>query len=104
MKLFRMALLGALAVFVTPIALGTQTWTEGRDYELIKPVQHTTVPTGKVEVMEVFSYGCIACNGFQPVMSALEKSLPSNAQMTFLPASFKPEEDWAMFQRAYFTA
>lgn len=37
--------------------------------------------------MEVFSYGCIACNNFQPT-----------------PASFIPSENWVMLQRAYVTA
>jgi thiol:disulfide interchange protein DsbA len=104
MKLLPLALLGALAVILAPAAFATQTWIEGKHYELINPVQHTNVPAGKVEVMEVFSYGCPGCNGFQPVIAALEHSLPPNAQMAFLPASFKPEEDWQMLQRAYFTA
>jgi thiol:disulfide interchange protein DsbA len=81
-----------------------QTWTEGREYLRIDPVQRTTVPAGKVEVMEVFSYGCIACNNFQPTIAKLKASLPSNAQMVFLPASFIPSENWVMLQRAYLTA
>jgi thiol:disulfide interchange protein DsbA len=104
MKLFRVALLGVLTAMLAPLAQAAQTWTEGTNYDLITPVQRTTVPAGKVEVMEVFSYGCPACNSFQPVIAALEHSLPANAQMVFLPASFKPEEDWTMLQRAYFTA
>ncbi|HEY4338890.1 MAG TPA: thiol:disulfide interchange protein DsbA/DsbL [Steroidobacteraceae bacterium] len=104
MKLFRMALLGALTVILAPLAQAAQTWTEGTNYSVISPAQHTSVPAGKVEVMEVFSYGCPACNSFQPVITALEHNLPANAQMVFLPASFKPEEDWAMLQRAYFSA
>ncbi len=104
MKLLRVVLLGALAVILAPLAQAAQTWTEGTNYDVLNPAQHTNVPAGKVEVMEVFSYGCPACNGFQPVIAALEHSLPANAQMVFLPASFKPEEDWVMLQRAYFTA
>ena len=104
MKLFRVALLGALAVILAPLAQAAQTWTEGTNYDVLDPAQHTNVPAGKVEVMEVFSYGCPACNSFQPVIAALEHSLPANAQMVFLPASFKPEEDWGMLQRAYFAA
>jgi len=34
----------------------------------------------------------------------LRHSLPSNAQMVFLPASFRTEEDWPTLQRAYFAA
>jgi thiol:disulfide interchange protein DsbA len=104
MKHFGAFVLGVLAMVLAPLAQATQTWTEGRDYELINPAQRTRVPAGKVEVMEVFSYGCVFCNQFQPVMAALERSLPANAQMTFLPASFVPQENWVMLQRAYFTA
>jgi thiol:disulfide interchange protein DsbA len=104
MKLFGAALLGVLSLILVPVSQAAQTWTEGTIYDLINPAQRTNVGAGKVEVMEVFSYGCPGCNQFQPVIAALQHNLPSNAQMVFLPASFRPEEDWAMLQRAYFTA
>jgi len=104
MKVLATALMGVLALFAAPLTQAAQNWTEGRDFEAITPTQQTHVAKGKVEVMEVFSYGCPGCNGFQPVIAALEVALPDNAQMVFLPASFKPEEDWSMLQRAYFTA
>jgi len=104
MKHFGAALLGLLALTLVPASQAAQTWTEGTHYDVLNAVQHTRVAAGKVEVMEVFSYGCPSCNQFQPVIAALEESLPANAQMVFLPASFHPEEDWTVFQRAYFTA
>jgi thiol:disulfide interchange protein DsbA len=104
MRLFRAALLGVLALLLAPLTQAAQTWTQGTQYDLLTPAQRTTVAPGKVEVMEVFSYGCPSCNAFQPVMAALEKSLPANAQMAFLPADFSAPEDWPMLQRAYFTA
>jgi thiol:disulfide interchange protein DsbA len=104
MKLRGALVLGVLALILVPVSQAAQTWTEGENYQVLNPAQHTNVAAGKVEVMEVFSYGCIACNAFQPVMAALEHSLPANAQMVFLPASFLPQEDWPMLQRAYFTA
>jgi protein dithiol oxidoreductase (disulfide-forming) len=79
-------------------------WTEGKQYFLVSPAQHTNVAPGKVEVMEVFSYGCPACNAFAPIMKKLQAALPPNAQVVYLPASFIPTEDWPMFQRAYFAA
>lgn len=99
-----LGLLGAVALFLVSNAHAAQTWTEGTHYARLTPAQRTTVPAGKVEVLEVFSYGCPACNQFQPVMEQIKKNLPPNAQLAFLHASFKPEEDWAMFQRAYFAA
>jgi protein dithiol oxidoreductase (disulfide-forming) len=70
----------------------------------LSPAQHTSVSPGKVEVMEVFSYGCPVCNRFQPVIERIKQSLPPDVQMVFLPASFSAAEDWPMFQRAYFAA
>jgi thiol:disulfide interchange protein DsbA len=83
---------------------GATQWVEGQQYFLIVPSQPTSVPRGKVEVTEVFSYGCPACNEFVPVMHRLRASLPANAIISYLPASFNPSEDWPMLQRAYITA
>ncbi len=80
------------------------TWVEGRNYFLVIPQQRTQVPPGKVEVTEVFSYGCPACNQFNPWMRQLKASLPANAQVDYVPAGFNTVEDWPMFQRAYCTA
>ena len=100
-------LLAALTVLVLVLPAGVRaaTFSEGTDYALVTPPQQTTVPNGKVEVMEVFSYGCPACNAFQPTVEKLRHSLPPNAQLVYLPASFNnTAEDWPMFQRAYFAA
>jgi len=94
----------AVAILLVPPAAPAATWTEGTNYVRVTPPQQTTVPAGKVEVMEVFSYACPACNTFQPVMEKLRHGLPPNAQFTFLPAAFNPQEDWPMFQRAFFAA
>jgi protein dithiol oxidoreductase (disulfide-forming) len=87
-----------------PAPAATDRWVEGTNYVILEPAQPTAVPAGKVEVMEVFSYACPFCNQFQPIMHALERNLPPNAQMVFLPASFNTAEDWPMFQRAFFAA
>ncbi|HEV7606022.1 MAG TPA: thiol:disulfide interchange protein DsbA/DsbL [Steroidobacteraceae bacterium] len=79
------------------------TWTAGVHYSVI-PTQRTNVAAGKVEVMEVFSYGCPACNQFRPVMKQLKAALPANAQLVYLPASWNAPEAWPMFQRAFLTA
>lgn len=78
-------------------------WVEGKNYFLIEPAQPSSHP-GKVEVTEVFSYGCPACNAFHSTVSQIAASLPANAVMAYLPASFNPQENWVLLQRAYFTA
>lgn len=99
-----------LAAFLALLSIASlpahaSTWTEGRNYFLVNSAKRgTNLPPGTVEVMEVFSYGCPACNQFVPIADKLKASLPPNAKMTFLPAAFNPAEDWPMFQRAYFAA
>ena len=79
-------------------------WTEGTHYFRIVPAQPTPAPEGKIEVADVFSYGCPACNQFLPVMKELEASLPPDVELTRVPASFNPSEQWPMFQQAYYAA
>jgi thiol:disulfide interchange protein DsbA len=102
MKNCRTVLFALLALF--SVAARASDWTEGQDYYLITPAQASSVAAGKVEVLEVFSYGCPACNSFQPTLQLLKKNLPPNAQLAFLPAAFSAPEDWPMFQRAWFAA
>lgn len=78
-------------------------WVAGKHYVAI-PQQRLQVPAGKIEVLEVFSYGCPACNFYRPVMKQIEKDLPKNAQIAYLPASWNAAENWPVFQRAYITA
>ena len=78
-------------------------WVEGKHYFVIEPAQPTSHP-GKIEVTEVFSYGCPACNGFHSTVDQIAKGLPSNAVMNYLAASFRPDENWPMYQRAFYAA
>jgi thiol:disulfide interchange protein DsbA len=96
-------MLGLLLSSMMLPALGAD-WAQGTNYFRIEPAQPTSVGPGKVEVMEVFSYACPACNRFYPVVDRLRAALPPNAEMTFVPAGFRPDEDWPMFQRAYYAA
>lgn len=100
-SLVAMALAGAASAASDP------NWAQGIHYFLIQPA-HPTSPTsvspGKVEVTEVFSYACPACNHFYPTIDKLRAALPANAELTFIPASFNQSEDWPMFQRAFYAA
>jgi thiol:disulfide interchange protein DsbA len=93
----------ALLLLISASAEGA-TWTEGVNYFLVAPARPTSLAVGKVEVTEVFSYACPACNIFQPTMHKLKQSLPANAVLDYLPAAFNTAEDWPMFQLAYCTA
>jgi thiol:disulfide interchange protein DsbA len=92
------------AASAAPANTAAPRWVEGRNYYLIQPPRPTGLPAGKVEVTEVFSYACPACNQFQPYMRKLKQTLPSNVVVDYVPASFNASEDWPMFQLAYVTA
>jgi thiol:disulfide interchange protein DsbA len=99
---FWAALGSALAFLSAPVH--SAAWVEGLNYFLVQPTRATSAGPGQVAVTEAFSYACPACNEFQPTMQKLKQSLPSNAVVDYLPASFNPSEDWPMFQLAYCTA
>jgi thiol:disulfide interchange protein DsbA len=100
-----LALLGAFAMSAAVHAADpvNAPWKAGTDYMLIDPPVATTTP-GKIEVTEVFSYGCPTCNFSYPAVDKIKKTLPANAVMTFVPVSFNPGESFPLFQRAYLTA
>jgi thiol:disulfide interchange protein DsbA len=97
------AVLFGLVAFSAAEAQAPATWESGKHYFPIEPPQATS--TGdKIEVLEVFSYACPACNQFRPFADKIKEQLPANAVMTYLPAAFRSDEDWPVFQRAFFAA
>ena len=104
--MFRTLALILTALLMTGVAstASAATYEAGKHYDVLPQAQRTNVAPGKVEVMEVFSYGCPACDHFQPVMKKLKAALPPNAQLVYLPASWNTAENWPTFQRAYLTA
>lgn len=90
-------------VFAASVQAADEPFELGKQYFLIEPPQPTN--TGdKIEVLEVFSYACPACNFFQPTMQKVKAALPANAELVYLPAAFRPDEDWPVFQRAFYAA
>ncbi|MGH8191809.1 MAG: thiol:disulfide interchange protein DsbA/DsbL [Rhodanobacteraceae bacterium] len=99
---FLVALLLAVAA-AGAFAQTPQQWVEGKNYFAIPNPQPTNQPD-KVVVTEVFSFGCPACNQFEPYIDKLRAELPAGTVLQFIAASWHPDEDWPVFQRAYFTA
>jgi thiol:disulfide interchange protein DsbA len=97
-------ILSALVLAGAATANAATTYEAGKHYDVLPQTQRTNVAPGKVEVLEVFSYGCPACDHFQPTMKKLKAALPANAQLVYLPASWNTAENWPTFQRAYLTA
>ena len=103
MKRTLLTLAALLSFAVVSPAMAQLKWVPGKHYTVV-PQQRTQVPAGKVEVMEVFSYGCPACIQIRSVMKQLATELPRNTQIVYLPASWQAAENWPTFQRAYLTA
>ena len=60
----------------------------------------TTDIAGKIEVMEVFWYGCIHCYQMEAPLNAWVKKLPADVYFKRMPAL--PRADWAPMAKAFF--
>ncbi|MDX2425334.1 MAG: thiol:disulfide interchange protein DsbA/DsbL [Cycloclasticus sp.] len=76
-------------------------FAEGVDYQLIKPAQPTDDP-GRIEVVEIFWYGCPHCSYFEPSLGPWVKAAPKDVNFYRLPAVFN--DVWEIHARAYFAA
>ena len=77
-------------------------YTEGSEYLTLPGPPQRYSSEGKVEVTEVFSYGCIHCAQFAPIAEKLRKQLPAGVTFKLLPAPFSAE--WLPYARAYYAA
>lgn len=76
--------------------------TEGVHYQVIKPAQPTAAPEGKVEVMELFWYGCPHCFRFEPYVKGWLKKKSDDIVFRRVPAMLSPK--WESHTRAYYAA
>ncbi|GMU69922.1 MAG: hypothetical protein AMXMBFR37_22540 [Steroidobacteraceae bacterium] len=76
-------------------------WKSGVNYTPIVPGQPTNVPAGKVEVLEVFWYGCGHCYALEPFMTSWEKSKPDYIEFVRVPVMWNPVN--AAHARLYYT-
>jgi len=75
---------------------------EGVHYEVIKPAQPTSAPDGKIEVTELFWYGCPHCFKFEPYVKSWLKQKSDNVTFKQVPAMLSPK--WEGHARAYYAA
>lgn len=92
-----MLILPALAM-----AVSAQEYTAGEDYSLITPAQPGG-SDGKVQVVELFWYGCPHCYEFEPMLRDWEKNKPGNVEFIKLPAIFNNPR-WQLHAGAFYTA
>ncbi|MCW8806916.1 MAG: thiol:disulfide interchange protein DsbA/DsbL, partial [Rhodanobacter sp.] len=77
-------------------------YTEGNQYVTLPGPHQRYSDTGKVEMVEVFSYGCIHCAHFAPIAERLRKELPAGVDFKLMPAPFS--EAWLPYARAFYAA
>ncbi|MDP6183583.1 MAG: thiol:disulfide interchange protein DsbA/DsbL [Gammaproteobacteria bacterium] len=82
-------------------AVADQNFTEGQHYERITP-EVATHADGKIEVVEVFWYGCHHCFSFEPHIEKWQRSLPDNVVFRRMPGVFA--RTWVPHARAFYTA
>lgn len=95
-------LAGLLLASACTAQSSTAPYTEGNEYVTLPAPPQRLSSEGKVEVVEVFSYGCIHCAQFAPAAEKLRKQLPAGVAFKLLPAPFSAE--WLPFARAYYAA
>jgi protein dithiol oxidoreductase (disulfide-forming) len=83
-------------------ATSSASFTEGNEYVTLPAPYQRLSSSGKVEVVEVFSYACIHCAEFSPYADDLRKSLPPGVEFKLVPAPFN--DTWVPFARAYYAA
>jgi thiol:disulfide interchange protein DsbA len=65
-------------------------WKAQINYDPIVPSQPTSVPAGKVEVLEVFWYACPHCYALEPFIAAWRKTKPDYVQFVRVPVMWGP--------------
>ena len=80
----------------------TAPYTDGSEYVTLAAPAHRYSNDGKVEVVEVFSYGCVHCAHFAPLADQMRKQLPPGVVFKLMPAAFNDE--WLPYARAFYAA
>jgi thiol:disulfide interchange protein DsbA len=72
----------------------------GREFDKTAQAIPTDNPN-KIEVAELFWYGCIHCYQMDPILNAWVKKLPADVVFKHVPGL--PRADWAPMAKAYYT-
>ena len=95
--------LWAVILFL-PVSLANaaeEQWVAGQHYDVL-PYPVRTRDSSKIEVVELFWYGCPHCDKLNPLISAWEKKLPDDVDFWFSPAIFG--KSWKIHAQAFYAA
>ena len=95
-------IIGVLSLALTfGAAAAESAYKEGEHYERITP-EVATNGEGKIEVVEIFWYGCHHCYAFEPHIEEWLKSKPENVVFRRVPGIFA--QNWVPHARAFYVA
>ena len=80
--------------------IGEGEYQAGTHYELIENAKGRR-PGEPIQVREFFSYGCIHCRNFDPMIEEWQETLPDDVEFERVPVVFSPV--WALLGRTYAT-
>ena len=90
----------AFSIGIADVA-AQEAYVEGQHYEKLVPQQ--PVQSGdKIEVLEIFWYGCLHCYHFEPFLEKWLSSKADDVEFRRMPGVFR--NDWVPHARAYYTA
>ena len=73
----------------------------GHNYEMVSPAQPTQ-SKGKIEVLEIFWYGCPHCYDFDPELETWLENKPDDVEFRRMPGVFR--KNWMPHARAFYAA
>jgi len=101
MKLLTRSLFVLLALFVSAASVPAGEYTDGTEYVRLATPQPTSDPE-RIEVVELFWYGCPHCYHLEPLVNQWLADKPDDVVFVQLPAIVGPR--WELLAKAYFTA
>ena len=104
--LARLAFIASAALLLLPYAHADDSqpaslkFEEGRHYHKISPAVPTDVAAGKVEVLELFWYGCPHCYYFEKYLKAWKQDKSPDVEFIRMPAVLN--RGWVPHARAFY--
>lgn len=94
--------LASAAAATPPPATAESKYQAGQDYKILTTAQGTTSPPDKIELAEVFWYGCPHCYNLDPKLQDFVKKLPSDVSFVRIPVMWSAVHE--IHARLYYTA
>ncbi len=95
------AIVSVRACAATPAGVSGTEWESGVNYVVLGRPQATSVPRGKIEVAEVFWYGCGHCYALDPALEEWKQKKPAFIEFVRIPVIWG--ETHEQHARLYYT-